>query len=364
MKLRNEVKAGGFVLISLMLVGALILIMGRERQIFAKQSKFYAFFKDVKGLSAGAPVRMGGIPVGRVDKVGFSDNPQDPQVRVTILVNEDYLDRIRRDSMVLIDTQGLLGDRFVSLSSGVDTTRISPGSQLPSQEIADLQQVMQRANSAVSNTSQITERINQALEGLSAETFQNIASASQNIAEIFKAIKSEEGFIHRLIYSETEGKKLITSLTDSSKDISDLSREIRNGKGILHALVYSNGGDRAVQRLFDASDSVASASDNLSALLLQAKNGKGLLHDLIYTDIEPGVVAKRIEQVLVSLATMATNLKTASDSLVQGTGTLGALLVDPKLYDNLVEVTDGAKRSFILRQAIRSSLRQGSWISP
>ena len=38
MKLRNELKAGIFVLTSLFLVGALILIMGRERQIFAKQS--------------------------------------------------------------------------------------------------------------------------------------------------------------------------------------------------------------------------------------------------------------------------------------------------------------------------------------
>jgi phospholipid/cholesterol/gamma-HCH transport system substrate-binding protein len=358
MKLRNEVKAGTFVLLSIVLVAALILIMGRERQIFAKQSKFYAYFKDVKGLSAGAPVRMGGIPVGRVDKVGFSGEPLDQKVKVTLLINSDFLERVRKDSLVSIDTQGLLGDRFVSLSGGIDPVPIAPNTTLASVEISDLHQVMQRAQVAVDNTSQITERINQSLEGLSPETFRNVASASQSIAEIFKAIKTEEGFMHRLIYSESEGKKLVDSIASTSKDIADLAKEVRSGRGILHALVYSDGGDRAVQRLFDASDSVASASDNLSALLLQAKNGKGLLHDLIYTDIEPGVVAKRIEQVLVSLATMANNLKVTSDSLVQGTGTLGALILDPKLYDNLVEVTDGAKRSFILRQAIRSSLKQ------
>lgn len=357
MKLRNEVKAGTFVLVSLVLVAALILIMGRERQIFAKQSKFHAFFKDVKGLSAGAPVRMGGIPVGRVDKVGFSEAPLDQKVQVTLLINSNYLERVRKDSVVSIDTQGLLGDRFVSLSSGVDPVAVPANSTLPSVEISDLQQVMHRAQAAVDNTSQITERINLALEGLSPDTFRNVASASQSIAEIFKAIKTEEGFMHRLIYSEAEGKKLVESIASTSKDIADLAKEVRSGRGILHALVYSDGGERAVQRLFDASDSVASASDNLSNLLLQAKNGKGLLHDLIYTDIEPGVVAKRIEQVLVSLATMANNLKVTSDSLVQGTGTLGALILDPKLYDNLVEVTDGAKRSFILRQAIRSSLK-------
>lgn len=358
MKLRNEIQAGTFVLISLVLVGALIVVMGKERQIFARQSEYYAFFKDVKGLSAGAPVRMGGIPVGRVDTVGFSEDLSDPQVRVTILVNDSYLDRIRDDSSVLIDTQGLLGDRFVSISSGVGQTAVPPGSLLPSQEIADLQQVMQRAQSAVENTSEITERINLALEGLSPDTFRNVASASQNIAEIFKAIKDEQGFIHRLIYSEKEGKRLVDSVTSTSNDIAHITKQIRNGKGILHALVFSEDGDRAVARLFDASNSVASASDHLSALLMQAKNGKGLLHDLVYTEIEPGAVAKRLEEVLVSLAAMANNLKLASDSLVQGTGTLGALMIDPQLYDNLVEVTDGAKRSYILRQAIRSSLKQ------
>jgi hypothetical protein len=70
------------------------------------------------------------------------------------------------------------------------------------------------------------------------------------------------------------------------------------------------------------------------------------------------VVAKRIEEVLVSLAKTAQNLRTTSDALATGTGTLGALILDPQLYDNLVEVTDGAKRSFILRQAIRSSLKE------
>ena len=54
----------------------------------------------------------------------------------------------------------------------------------------------------------------------------------------------------------------------------------------------------------------------------------------------------------------ADNMRVATEALAKGTGTLGALLVDPQLYDNLVEVTDGAKRSFLLRQAIRSSLKQ------
>jgi phospholipid/cholesterol/gamma-HCH transport system substrate-binding protein len=358
MKMKNELKAGAFVLIGLVLICALILIMGRERQIFASQSKYNAMFNDVKGLSAGAPVRMGGIPIGRVDKVGFSKSLGDTRVHVTLLINDSFIDRIRPDSKVSIDTQGLLGDRYITITSGHEPNPLRPGSEIPASEVADLSQVLARAQSAVDNTTQITERINQSLEGLSPETFRNIASASQSVAEIFKAVKTEEGFIHRLIYSESDGKKIIESLASTSKDVSTLLHEIRAGSGILHALIYTQGGDKTVAKLFEAGNSIAAASDSISTLLAETKDGKGLLHDLIYTDVEPGVVAKRIEEVLISLAKTAQNLRTTSDALASGTGTLGALILDPQLYDNLVEVTDGAKRSFILRQAIRSSLKE------
>lgn len=358
MKIKNELKAGAFVLIGLVLICGLILIMGRERQIFANQSSYNAMFNDVKGLSAGAPVRMGGIPIGRVDKVGFSKSLGDTRVHVTLLINDSFIDRIRPDSKVSIDTQGLLGDRYITITSGHEPNPLRPGSEIPASEVADLSQVLARAQSAVDNTTQITERINQSLEGLSPETFRNIASASQSVAEIFKAVKTEEGFIHRLIYSESDGKKIIESLASTSKDVSTLLHEIRAGSGILHALIYTQGGDKTVAKLFEAGNSIAAASDSISALLAETKDGKGLLHDLIYTDVEPGVVAKRIEDVLISLAKTAQNLKITSDALASGTGTLGALILDPQLYDNLVEVTDGAKRSFILRQAIRSSLKE------
>lgn len=356
MKMKNEFKAGIFVLIGLVLIGMLILVMGRERQIFASQSEYFSMFNDVKGLSAGAPVRMGGIPIGRVDKVGFSNIPGDMRVRVTLLINDTYIERLRPDSRVSIDTQGLLGDRFISISGGTLPSNLQPKSEIPANEAADLAQVLVRAQAVVDNTTQITERINKSLEGLSPQTFENVASASQSIAEIFKAIKTEEGFMHRLIYSEAEGKKLVDSLASSAKDVSTLLQQVRTGSGILHGLIYTDGGDAAVTSLFKAAHSVAVASDSISRLLTATESGKGLVHDLIYTEVEPGVVAKRVEEVLVSLAQTATNLKTATDALSRGTGTLGALILDPQLYDNLIEVTDSAKRSFVLRQAIRSSL--------
>lgn len=358
MKLRNELKAGIFVATTLFFIAALILIMGKERQIFAKQSEFHAYFRDVKGLSVGAPVRLGGLSIGRVADVEFDKKSKDFKVHVTLLINDKFLDRVKPDSTVMIDTQGLLGDRYVSLTPGNSEESAIPGSQLVSSEVVEFNQILQRAQAAVENTTQITEQINTSLKGLSPQTFSDLGSAARTIAELLSAIKSENGFAHRLIYSESDGKKLMSSITSAGEDIAGIINETRNGKGLLHALVYEPSGERTVSELSKASQNVSKASEQITYLLSQAREGNGLIHDLIYTPIEPGAIAKRLEQILLSFAKSAENFKSASDALVNGTGTLGALLVDPKLYDNLVEVTDGAKRSFILRQAVRSSLKQ------
>jgi phospholipid/cholesterol/gamma-HCH transport system substrate-binding protein len=224
--------------------------------------------------------------------------------------------------------------------------------------VADFGQIMSRAQIAVENTTQITDRINKSLEGLTPDTFGNLAAASKSIAEVFRAIKTEDGFIHRLIYNESDGKKLMESLSKTASDVSSLISEIKNGQGMLHALVYEKNGREGVDQLVAAVRHVSEASQSLSSLLAEAKGGKGLLHDLIYTEVKPGTVSKQVEEVLTALTQAAQNLKSTSDALAQGQGTLGALIVDPKLYDNLVEVTEGAKRSFILRQAVRSSLKE------
>ena len=83
----------------------------------------------------------------------------------------------------------------------------------------------------------------------------------------------------------------------------------------------------------------------------EVRHGNGLLHGLIYGEEtgELGKMSKLLNRILE-------NLDKASTSLAKGSGTLGALLMDSTLYDNMIEVTDDAKRSLLLRSAIRSTL--------
>jgi phospholipid/cholesterol/gamma-HCH transport system substrate-binding protein len=54
------------------------------------------------------------------------------------------------------------------------------------------------------------------------------------------------------------------------------------------------------------------------------------------------------------------NLRAVTERLKSGEGTVGALLEDPTVYENLVQFLEGARRSYLLRTLIRSTIESGS----
>jgi phospholipid/cholesterol/gamma-HCH transport system substrate-binding protein len=347
----DDVKAGAFLIVGLALFVFTLFILGKERQLFSRQEEYHTTFTDVKGLSEGAPVRLGGISVGRVSEIGFSEDHKDTAVHVKFLVNSAYLNRVRNDSMVAIETQGLLGDRFLSINPGKGENTMLPGSFVKSSEPTDIAQVLNKAGTVVDNTVQISNNINEFVETFKKETLSDIKKTTKSVADIAQEIETGDGLLHRLVYSKKDGDSIIQGISQTSKDISAIVGEIKSGKGFLNALIYDAEGSSTLTNISKAAQGISNLADSVTQITNTIQSGKGLIHQLIYEESPDG-----LDQVVNKLNETANNLRKASESLAQGTGTLGALLVDSQLYDNLVEVTDGAKRSFLLRQAIRTAL--------
>jgi len=293
MRIRYELSAGIFLLVSLALFCVSVFVLGREREIFSELEPYYASFKDVKGLAVGAPVRLGGITVGRVANVGFSSDLNDNNIHVTLMVNDKYLERIKTDSVVTIETQGLLGDRFLNVSPGLSPKQLLPKNNINSDEPGDIGQLASQAG------------------------------------------------------------KLMTDGVDIFENVREIFKEVKDGEGLLHSLIFDKSGSKSLGDLSEAARSLSDTAKHVDAIAKEIKDGKGSVHSLIFDSGPSG-----IGDLVTKLNQVADNLNSASKALSDGSGTLGALLIDPTLYDNLVQVTDEAKRSFLLRQAIKSSLNK------
>lgn len=286
----TEYKAGLFLILGLTLLAVSIIVLGGERQIFAKQISFKSSFTDVAGLAEGAQVRLGGIAVGRVDSIHLSKTENDNNVYVNFLVNRIYSSKITDETTVSIETQGLLGDKYLSLTPGSTGTVLTDGATITSVSSGDLGETIKKVQVVLENAATITKGVGEIITHVRDNVLVNVAKTSAAFADISSNIKDGDGLLHELVYSKEHATNIMSSISEASISVKDAAGQAKE----------------AITKLNSASESLQSAGHALSS----------------------------------------------------GEGTIGALLIDPSLYENLVEVTDEAKRSFLLRSAIRSSLNK------
>jgi len=87
-----------------------------------------AKFDNIGDLKPGAPVSMAGVNVGEVESISF--DPKDYKAAVTLRI-ENSFNQIPDDSDASIQTQGLLGGKYVGIGPGGSDTYLKDGSQVP-----------------------------------------------------------------------------------------------------------------------------------------------------------------------------------------------------------------------------------------
>ena len=83
----------------------------------------YARFDNVAGLNVGAPVRLAGVEVGRVDSEEVDQKTYLANVRMTIRRGVD----LPKDSSVTVSSESLLGGEYLAIEPGADETTLKPG---------------------------------------------------------------------------------------------------------------------------------------------------------------------------------------------------------------------------------------------
>jgi phospholipid/cholesterol/gamma-HCH transport system substrate-binding protein len=86
-----------------------------------------ARFENIGDLKTGSPVTMAGVRIGVVQLIKF--DPQDYKAVVTMRLDPQY-NQIPEDSFASVQTQGLLGGKYVGISPGGSETYLKNGSQI------------------------------------------------------------------------------------------------------------------------------------------------------------------------------------------------------------------------------------------
>ena len=315
-------RVGLFVLIAIGIFSTIVFFLSGEQSYFEKSYTLKTSFKNTAGLIKGAAVRLSGVRIGAVTNLGFAQDPVgDKVINVTMLVNKEGMSRLNPDSKATIKTEGLLGDKFIEILPGEETPLANPPDIITIQSQTPIEFA--------------------SIIGQSGDLLTNIISISESLDKIVKGIG--------------EGKNLdninqtIASVKASSEALQRNMEAIEKGNGILNTMIYGPK-DKSGQNIDE------NTLAKLDTLLNQINNGDGAIHALVYDEKLTGEVDTTLSNLSASSVelkeTMA-NFNEISEMLRGGEGTLGALIIDPSIYDNLKGILGEAERSKFVRAAVR-----------
>jgi phospholipid/cholesterol/gamma-HCH transport system substrate-binding protein len=347
--MKRQLKVGMFVLVALALCAAGVFLIGDARGLFESKTTYRTAFNDVAGLKPGAPVRMGGVDVGVVSSVGHATNPGDTRIYVTFGVNKAEAIRIREDTIARVANKGLLGDKMIELSvSDGRAPKLDPAMLMKSE---DPQDMFAAANELAQHTQKVVERLDPLAERLGDPKFaEDIRAATQDLRQIMDAIAKNDSVAHKLLFDPEEGRKmsqLLTNLNNSTArldgilgDVKDVTGHVKSGPGIAHAVVYD--GDMSA----NAAGSLSEIHQDLEAI----RKGNGIAHAVLYGD-DPS------QHLMANLNAMSDDLRQIVANVRQGKGTIGALLVDPSVYEDIKAAVGNVERNSVLRAIVRYSIK-------
>jgi phospholipid/cholesterol/gamma-HCH transport system substrate-binding protein len=244
-----------------------------------------ALFITAQELKAGDSVKMAGVEIGRVEKVGLENN----KVRVTMKLNSGTT--VKTDSQASIRFTGLMGQNFVSIDFGSpDAPQAVDGAVLSSVEQPDLNAIMGKLNDAATG-------IQNAMRGFTGDTINNL------LGPLTDLIRQNTGHLSATI-----------------SNIQAISSQVASGQGSVGRMIYSD----------TFYDSTLSAVTNLQGTVVAARQvvqgvseGRGTIGKLM-TD----------ETLYTATASSMTNLNQVLQKINQGQGSIGKLVNDQEFYKN------------------------------
>ena len=113
----SQLRVGLTVLFASVTLGVLIFVMSGTGGWFTHKIMLRSYFDNAGGLREGAPVRLHGVDIGNVQAVRIVDGKPMTPVEVTMRVNTNYIHNLRKDSVTLLSTAGVLGETYVDIDS-------------------------------------------------------------------------------------------------------------------------------------------------------------------------------------------------------------------------------------------------------
>lgn len=283
MRYSREIKTGVFAVVSI-----LLFILGyqylKNSKLFQVSREFYVVYENVVGLEAGAPVTINGMRVGKVKNLALANKAEDG-VLVTFLLENDF--EFPKSSVVKIYASGIIGGNNLAIVPAVGDP------------------IMSRAGDTLRG-----ELESGMIDGL----IEKFSPIEKSLLSTLTKVDSVLSDIDQVLDARSK-----QHLRQSMESLSVAMEQLSQTATGLNVLV-----DRNQNELDAAFKSILKTSTNLETI----------------TD---SIASVNTAQMLKDLSGSISALNQITNSMAQGEGSLGALIQDDGLYQDLRTLTEDAQ---------------------
>lgn len=282
MKISNETKVGAITAISiaLLFIGYSFL---KGNDVFTSDNMFYTDYDNVDGLTASKPVMVNGYQIGRVSKMYLMDNGK---IRTEFKIKSEY--DIPSNTIARIVNESILGSKVIVFDLGNSSTLAKDGDPLQSDVQANLMQKV--------------EPLQHKIENLVVKLDSVLSAVNTALDDEFQ-------------------RDFKTSLKSISKSLHNIEKITTDVEGLM-------GTER---------ERFAKIMQNLESITSNFKNNNTKINSILANldNLSDDLAKTEIKSTVDNANKALKDVQTITDKINKGEGSIGLLVNDDKLYNNL-----------------------------
>lgn len=255
------VAVGIFIITGLTLFALGIFLIGSRHEAFSHHVFLYTEFANLDSVTKGSKVQVAGMDAGQVTRIDVPDSPSG-RFRVQMRIDEQFHGLIRSDSVVTVDTEGVVGNTFLTIHAGSPSAAIATADSLlqskPPINISDLlTNGLGVMNDADATLKQVGGKLNVALDGA------NVAIGNAN--DLLVGLKEGRGPAGMILRDE----KVASQIRETISNVQSTTSNLKQASAGVSSIVADVQQRQFPRKLDDTMTQIHSASTQANETIAQ-----------------------------------------------------------------------------------------------
>jgi phospholipid/cholesterol/gamma-HCH transport system substrate-binding protein len=338
---QRQLLLGIFFIVALSILAFYTLFL-TDIHLFSKPILMTVYFEDANNLREGDPVQLLGARIGRVKTVA-PNIAAETKRRIRTELSLDSKIELLEDATISIRETSLLGGRHVFIHPGEfggpllepleDGSYYGQVHKNPIASLGDIGRIFNENSESISQTfanfRTISDNIAQGKgllgrivsdEDLGEDGRRIVAETRtfmENAAKAVTALEEGKGLAGALLYDET----IKQQFADTMGSLSQIGDDLRNPDSVLGALINDK----------ELRDRVVAGIDSFVSFGEKLDKGEGAL-GMLTSDVE---TKEQVKTLIANLSSTSEDLKVILADVREGKGTVGKLMADDSLFNDL-----------------------------